>query len=78
MPLPVIAVNTDALYCLSPEGTENSMRSLMWLVGFADSRRKVKNALDYSISKEQREATENPPHFPCRKGEGLQPKILIF
>lgn len=71
MLLPVIAVNIGALYCLSPEGNETQCVRSCGSPGSADSRRKVKNALDIQFSKSNRRPTEKSPHFPCRKVRGL-------
>lgn len=46
MLLPVMAFGADAPHC--------STRKVVWLIGFADGRRKVKDALYYSIFKEHR------------------------
>ena len=51
-------LRADCLHRLSPEGIK--MRSLMWLAGFADSRRNVKNALYYSLFKEQQRQKKFP------------------
>ena len=69
MPLPVIAFVTGAPYRLSPEGDRflskrkrvKPARSLMWLVGFVDSRGKVVGALYYELVKEHRRPTEKAP-----------------
>ena len=45
-------------------------QKVVWLIGFADGRRKVKDALCYSVFKEHRRLLRKPPHFPCRKVEG--------
>ena len=78
MPLPVIAFVTGAPYRLSPEGDRflskrkrvKPARSLMWLVGFADSRGKVIGVLYYSLVKEHRGLQKKPLHFSSRKSEG--------
>ena len=53
-------------------------QKVVWLIGFADGRRKVKDALYYSVFKEQAEAIEKAPHFPCRKVEGATTKFFNF
>ena len=53
-------------------------QKVVWLIGFADGRRKVKDALYYSVFKERAEAIEKAPHFPCRKVEGAKTKFFNF
>lgn len=45
---------------------------------FPDSRRKVKNALCYSVFKERRRQKRKPPHFPCRKVKGATTKNFSY
>ena len=77
MPLPVMAFGEDALHRRSPEYIGNhfcclTVCSLLWLAGFADSRGKVKNALYYSVFKEQRkQQIKIASHFPWQKVRGL-------
>ena len=40
---------------------------LVWLIGFADGRRKVKDALYYSVFKERAEAIEKAPSLSMPK-----------
>ena len=42
-------------------------QKVVWLIGFADSRRKVKDALYYSVVKEQAEAIEKAPSLSMPK-----------
>jgi len=42
----------------------------VWLIGFADGRRKVKDALCYSIFKERAEAIEKAPSLFQPKKQG--------
>lgn len=44
----------------------------------ADGRRKVKNALYYSVFKERAEAIEKAPHFFSRKSKGATTKFFNF
>ena len=60
--LPVMAFGADAPH--------RPTQKVVWLIGFADGRRKVKDALCYSVFKEHRRLLRKPPHFPCRKVEG--------
>ena len=62
MLLPVMAFGADAPH--------RPTQKVVWLIGFADGRRKVKDALCYSVFKEHRRLLRKPPHFPCRKVEG--------
>ena len=63
----VIAVSTVAPYRLSicscglPGAPHRPTQKVVWLIGFADGRRKVKDALYYSVFKEQ------PVFLKCRK-----------
>ena len=69
-------LRADCLHRLSPEGIK--MRSLMWLAGFADSRRNVKNALYCSVFKEQLRQKKCPSlSMPKSKGTDNL-KILNF
>lgn len=69
-------LRADCLHRLSPEGIK--MRSLMWLAGFADSRRNVKNALCYFVFKEHRGNRKAPSlSMPKSKG-GERIYFLIF
>ena len=60
-------LRADCLHRLSPEGIK--MRSLMWLAGFADSRRNVKNALCYFVFKEHR-GNQKAPSLSMPKSKG--------
>ena len=42
-------------------------QKVVWLIGFADSRRKVKDALYYSVFKERAEAIEKTPSLSMPK-----------
>lgn len=42
-------------------------QKVVWLIGFADSRRKVKDALYYSVFKERAEAIEKAPSLSMPK-----------
>ena len=42
-------------------------QKVVWLIGFADGRRKVKDALNYSIFKERAEAIEKAPSLSMPK-----------
>ena len=42
-------------------------QKVVWLIGFADGRRKVKNALYYSVFKERAEAIEKAPSLSMLK-----------
>lgn len=44
-------------------------QKVVWLIGFADGRRKVKDALCYSIFKERAEAIEKAPSLSMPKDE---------
>ena len=69
-------LRTDCLHRLSPEGIK--MRSLMWLAGFADSRRNVKNALCYFVFKEHR-GNRKAPSLSMPKSMGADNlKFLNF
>lgn len=68
--LPVIADNIGALYCLSPEGNETRCVRSCGSPGSADSRRKVKNALNIQFSKSNRRPTEKAPSLSMAKSKG--------
>ena len=71
MLLPVMAFGADAPH--------RPTQKVVWLIGFADGRRKVKDALYYSVFKERAEAIEKAPlTFHAEKLRGLQPSFLIF
>ena len=42
-------------------------QKVVWLIGFADGRRKVKDALCYSVFKERAEAIEKSPSLSMPK-----------
>ena len=42
-------------------------QKVVWLIGFADGRRKVKDALYYAVFKEQAEAIEKAPSLSMPK-----------
>lgn len=77
MLLLVIAVNIGALYCLSPEGNEIQCVRSCSSPGSADSRRKVKNALDIQFSKSNRRPTEKAPSLSMPKSKGVDNRFLI-
>ena len=58
-PLPVIAFGADAPH--------RPTQKVVWLIGFADGRRKVKDALYYSVFKERAEAIEKAPSLSMPK-----------
>ena len=71
MLLPVMAFGADAPH--------RPTQKVVWLIGFADGRRKVKDALYYSIFKERAEAIEKAPSLVQRKKvRGLCAKISNF
>lgn len=45
-------------------------QKVVWLIGFADGRRKVKDALYYSVFKERAEAIEKAPSLSMPKSRG--------
>ena len=47
-------------------------QEVVWLIGFADGRRKVKDALYYSVFKERAEAIEKAPSLSVPKDEGAE------
>ena len=47
-------------------------QKVVWLIGFADGRRKVKDALYYSVFKERAEAIEKAPSLSMPKDEGAE------
>ena len=53
-------------------------QKVVWLIGFADGRRKVKNALYYSVFKEWAEAIEKAPSLFMVKSEGATTKFFNF
>lgn len=59
MLLPVMAFGADAPH--------RPTQKVVWLIGFADGRRKVKDALCYSIFKERAEALEKAPSLSMPK-----------
>lgn len=61
MLLPVMAFGADAPH--------RSTQKVVWLIGFADGRRKVKDALYYSVVKEQAGAIEKAPSLSMPKDE---------
>ena len=63
MLLPVMAFGADAPH--------RPTQKVVWLIGFADSRRKVKDALYYSVFKERAEAIEKAPSLSMPKNEGV-------
>lgn len=69
-------LRADCLHRLSPEGIK--MRSLMWLAGFADGRRNVKNALCYFVFKEHRGNRKAPSLSMPKSEEADNLKILNF
>ena len=62
MLLPVMAFGADAPH--------RPTQKVVWLIGFADGRRKVKNALCYSVFKERAEAIEKAPSLFQPKKQG--------
>ena len=62
MLLPVMAFGADAPH--------RPTQKVVWLIGFADSRRKVKGALCYLIFKERAEAIEKAPSLFQPKKQG--------
>ena len=70
MLLPVMAFGADAPH--------RPTQKVVWLIGFADGRRKVKDALYYSVFKERAEAIEKAPHFFSRKSKGATTKFFNF
>lgn len=59
MLLPVMAFDADAPH--------RPTQKVVWLIGFADGRRKVKDALYYSVFKERAEAIEKAPSLSMPK-----------
>ena len=57
--LPVMAFGADAPH--------RPTQKVVWLIGFADGRRKVKDALYYSVFKERAEAIEKAPSLSMPK-----------
>lgn len=53
-------------------------QKVVWLIGFADGRRKVKNALCYSVFKERAEAIEKAPSLFMVKSEGAYNRNFYF
>lgn len=70
MLLPVMAFGADAPH--------RPTQKVVWLIGFADGRRKVKDALCYSVFKEHRRLLRKPPHFFSRKSKGATTKFFNF
>lgn len=62
MLLPVMAFGADAPH--------RPTQKVVWLIGFADGRRKVKDALCYSVFKERAEAIEKAPSLFQPKKQG--------
>ena len=60
--LPVMAFGADAPH--------RPTQKVVWLIGFADGRRKVKDALCYSVFKERAEAIEKAPSLFQPKKQG--------
>ena len=53
-------------------------QKVVWLIGFADGRRKVKDALYYSVFKERAEAIEKAPSLFMVKSEGAYNRNFYF
>ena len=53
-------------------------QKVVWLIGFADGRRKVKDALYYSVFKERAEAIEKAPSLFQPKKQGATTKFFNF
>ena len=53
-------------------------QKVVWLIGFADGRRKVKDALCYSVFKERAEAIEKAPSLFMVKSEGAYNRNFYF
>ena len=70
MLLPVMAFGADAPH--------RPTQKVVWLIGFADGRRKVKDALYYSVFKERAEAIEKAPSLFMVKSEGAYNRNFYF
>ena len=68
--LPVMAFGADAPH--------RPTQKVVWLIGFADGRRKVKDALYYSVFKERAEAIEKAPSLFMVKSEGAYNRNFYF
>ena len=52
---------------LGADAPHRQTQKVVWLIGFADGRRKVKDALYYSVFKERAEAIEKAPSLSMPK-----------